>query len=78
MVIRRKLEEQANLQQAIELQSRRLMNLQLPDLKDDGIYHHLRSFSVGSPVSPPIHPHTQINHKVVMPSDATNHVNAEG
>ncbi|KAI6669590.1 hypothetical protein NL676_004475 [Syzygium grande] len=77
MVIRRKLEEQANLQQAIELQSRRLMNLQLPDLKDDGIYHHLRSFSVGSPVSPPIHPHTQISHKVVMPSDATNHVNAE-
>ncbi|XP_030522537.2 zinc finger CCCH domain-containing protein 55-like isoform X1 [Rhodamnia argentea] len=77
MVIRRKLEEQANLQQAIELQSRRLMNLQLPDLKDDGIYHHLRSFSVGSPVSPPIHPHTQINHKVVMPSDATNHENAE-
>lgn len=77
MVIRRKLEEQANLQQAIELQSRRLMNLQLPDLKDDGIYHHLRSFSVGSPLSPRIHPHTQINHKVVMPPDAPNHENAE-
>ena len=34
MLSRRKLEEQAELQQAIELQGRRLMNLQLLDFKN--------------------------------------------
>lgn len=34
IVLRRKLEEQAELQQAIELEGRRLMNLQLPDFKN--------------------------------------------
>ncbi|PPE01016.1 hypothetical protein GOBAR_DD01979 [Gossypium barbadense] len=42
MMLRRKLEEQADLQQAIELQGRRLMNLQLLDLKNQhhSSFHH--------------------------------------
>lgn len=50
---RRKLEEQADLQQALELQSRRLMGLQLLDVKRS---HHHRSLSTGAP---PIHSPTQ-------------------
>lgn len=46
---RRKLEEQAELQQALELQSRRLMGLQLLDVKK----HHNRSISAGSPIQSP-------------------------
>ncbi|RAL45179.1 hypothetical protein DM860_014589 [Cuscuta australis] len=44
MLWRRKLEEQADLQQAIEMHSRRLMNLQLLDVKRNS--HH-RAFSTG-------------------------------
>ncbi|CAN1189403.1 Zinc finger CCCH domain-containing protein 55 [Linum perenne] len=40
VMMRRKLEEQAELQQAIELQGRRLVNLQLPDLRGDYMQHH--------------------------------------
>lgn len=47
---RRKLEEQAELQQALELQSRRLMGLQLLDVKKN----HNRSISAGSPIQSPI------------------------
>ncbi|KAM7264108.1 hypothetical protein ACFE04_001791 [Oxalis oulophora] len=49
MLWRRKLEEQADLQQALELQSRRLMNLQLLDAKK----HHHRAISNGSPIPSP-------------------------
>jgi hypothetical protein len=64
MLIRRKLEEQqqaAELQQAIELQSRRLMGLQLLDLKSRNFSSHgngngsLNStMTVGSPTMSPI------------------------
>ncbi|KAJ9554940.1 hypothetical protein OSB04_009554, partial [Centaurea solstitialis] len=50
MILRRKLEERAELQQAMELQDRRLMNLQLSDLKN---HHFHPNLSVSSP--------TQIN-----------------
>ena len=49
MLWRRKLEEQAELQQALELQSRRLMSLQLLDVKK----HHHRALSAGSPIPSP-------------------------
>lgn len=52
MLLRRKLEEQADLQQAIELHRRRFMNLQLPELKREYIHHHQCSHSVGSPLYP--------------------------
>ncbi|KAF4361083.1 hypothetical protein F8388_016892 [Cannabis sativa] len=50
MLWRRKLEEQAELQQAIELQSRRIMGLQLLDVKK---HHHHRALSSGSPIQSP-------------------------
>ncbi|KAE8674945.1 Nucleic acid binding protein, putative isoform 2 [Hibiscus syriacus] len=66
MMLRRELEEQADLQQAIELQRRRFMNLQLPDFKNDGIHHHQRSLSVGASISLPAYSHAGQN---VDPSD---------
>lgn len=50
MLMRRKMEE-ADLQRAIELERRRVINLQLPDFKNNtgGVSSHHRSFSVGSP-----------------------------
>ncbi|XP_041995824.1 zinc finger CCCH domain-containing protein 53-like [Salvia splendens] len=48
---RRKLEEQADLQQAIELQNRRLMGLQLLDVKRNS--HH-RTLSSGAVISSPM------------------------
>ncbi|OIT22236.1 PREDICTED: zinc finger CCCH domain-containing protein 53-like isoform X2 [Nicotiana attenuata] len=52
MILRRKLEEQADLQQAIELQSRRLMNLQLLDVKRS---NHHRALSLGAVIPSPPH-----------------------
>ncbi|XP_057515186.1 zinc finger CCCH domain-containing protein 46-like [Amaranthus tricolor] len=49
MLMRKKLEE-ADLQQAIELQGRRLMNLQFLDLKN---HQHQHNASVGSPIPSP-------------------------
>ncbi|CAB4308847.1 unnamed protein product [Prunus armeniaca] len=65
MLLRRKLEEQAELQQAIELQGRRVMSLQLPDWKNDRLPHHQRSLSVGAhvPLSP--QSHVQINQNAI-------------
>uniref|UniRef100_A0A2P2JS18 Nucleic acid binding protein n=1 Tax=Rhizophora mucronata TaxID=61149 RepID=A0A2P2JS18_RHIMU len=55
ILLRRKLEEQADLQQAIELQGRRLINLQLLDLKNHTFSPHqyFRGLSSGSPLSSP-------------------------
>lgn len=77
MLLRRKLEEQAELQQAIDLQGRRMMNLQLPDL-DERIHHHQRSLSVGSPVPLTPQHHANINRSVMLPSDSINQEVAEG
>ncbi|OMO81789.1 hypothetical protein CCACVL1_12216 [Corchorus capsularis] len=56
MMLRRKMEEQA-----IELQRRKFMNLQLPDFKNDGINHHQRSQSVGASVALPTYSPTGQN-----------------
>ncbi|XWS52560.1 hypothetical protein CRYUN_Cryun11dG0081200 [Craigia yunnanensis] len=72
MMLRRELEEQADLQQAIELQRRRFMNLHLPDFKNDGIHHLQHSLSVGASISLPaysyasqiVHPSYSIKQKV--------------
>nr|KYP67977.1 Zinc finger CCCH domain-containing protein 46 [Cajanus cajan] len=64
MLWRRKLEEQADLQQALELQSRRLMGLQLLDIKK----HHQRALSTGSPVPSPTHSPNMFNQNLVLPS----------
>ena len=75
MMFRRELEGQADLQQAIELQRRRFMNLQLPDFKNDGIHHHQRSLSVGASVSLPAYSHTSQD---VHPSDSIKQEVSEG
>uniref|UniRef100_A0A5B6Z376 Putative zinc finger CCCH domain-containing protein 53 isoform X1 n=1 Tax=Davidia involucrata TaxID=16924 RepID=A0A5B6Z376_DAVIN len=73
MLLRRKLEEQAELQQAIELQGRRLMNLQLLDLKN---HHHNHQFqpnlSPGFPIASPTPSHSQINQSLMLPADGGN------
>ncbi|GAV65050.1 zf-CCCH domain-containing protein/RRM_6 domain-containing protein, partial [Cephalotus follicularis] len=65
MMFRRRLEEHADFQQAIELQRTRLMNLQLPNMKNEFIHHHQRSSSVGSSVLLPTSTH--INRDVHSP-----------
>lgn len=82
MLLRRKLEEQAELQQAIELQGRRLMNLQLPDFKNNRLPqhylpHHFRSLSVGAPVPLSPQSHAQISQNVI-PFDSIKQEVGEG
>ncbi|KAJ8751239.1 hypothetical protein K2173_016420 [Erythroxylum novogranatense] len=69
MILRKKLEEQAELQQAIELQGRRLINLELPEVRGDYINRHQRSLSVGTPVSLPTN--NAINQDTGVKSDVT-------
>ncbi|KAE9620193.1 hypothetical protein Lal_00019205 [Lupinus albus] len=64
MLWRRKLEEQADFQQALELQSRRLMSLQLLDIRKQ---HH-RTLSTGSPIPSPTHSPSMFNQNLVFPS----------
>ncbi|PWA35488.1 RNA-binding (RRM/RBD/RNP motifs) family protein [Artemisia annua] len=68
MMLRRKLEER-ELQQAIELQDRRLMNMQLADLKN----HQLQqSLSLGVVVHGGVHSPTQMNHDFKFSSSCNN------
>lgn len=64
MLWRRKFEEQADLQ-ALELQSRRLMGLQLLDIKKQ---HHHRALSTGSPIPSPTQSPNPFNQNIVLPS----------
>ncbi|XP_040994558.1 zinc finger CCCH domain-containing protein 53-like isoform X3 [Juglans microcarpa x Juglans regia] len=65
MLWRRKLEEQADLQQALELQSRRLMGFQLLDIKK---HNHHPALSTGSPVPSPTRSPNLYNQKSIFPS----------
>ncbi|KAL2987210.1 hypothetical protein AAZX31_11G015200 [Glycine max] len=67
VLLRRKIEEQAELQQVRELQERRLKNLQLPDFKNNPIHHHQRSLSVGIPLALPHQLHSHINDAGLSP-----------
>jgi hypothetical protein len=67
---RRKMEEQADLQQAIELQSRRLMGLQLLDAKRHN--HHHRALSTGAAISPPIHSPNFLHQNMFRSSSPTS------
>ncbi|CAN4080612.1 unnamed protein product [Withania somnifera] len=66
MMWRRKLEEQADLQQAIELQSRRLMNLQLLDVKRS---NHHRALSMGAVIPSPPHSPGFFNQNMIRSTD---------
>lgn len=68
MMLRRKLEER-ELQQAIDFQDRRLMNLQIADMKN----HQLqRSFSLGVGVHAGVHSPTQMNQNFMFSSSCNN------
>lgn len=76
LMLRRKFDEQLELQQAIEFQSKRLMNLQLPNLKNQPINHHQHSLSVGNYVTIPAH--NDINQNLILPSGGINQEVLEG
>ncbi|KAM1811938.1 hypothetical protein ACFX12_028520 [Malus domestica] len=63
MLWRRKLEEQADLQ-ALEIQSRRLMGLQLHDVKK----HHHHALSASSPIHSPTQSPNMFSRNIVLPS----------
>lgn len=66
MMLRRKIEQEAELQQAIELQGRRLMNLQLLDLKNQHRNDHFPpSLSPGLPTASQMQFHSPNNHNLV-------------
>ncbi|KAF2302529.1 hypothetical protein GH714_037409 [Hevea brasiliensis] len=64
-VLEEETKEQADLQQALELQNRRLMSLQLLDVKKD---HHHRALSAGSPIPSSTHTSNFCNHSQAFSS----------
>ena len=65
---RKKLEEQADLQHAIELQNRRIMDLQLLDVKRS--HHHHRALSTGAVIpSPTSYSPSYLNNSPFFASD---------
>ncbi|KAE8677213.1 Zinc finger CCCH domain-containing protein 55 [Hibiscus syriacus] len=78
MLLQRKMEEQADLQQAIELQGRRLMNLQMLDFKNQhqSPFHH--GLSTGSPIPSPTVSRTPTNQARIFPSDVFDQETPEG
>ncbi|XP_011080366.1 zinc finger CCCH domain-containing protein 22-like [Sesamum indicum] len=78
MMLRRKLEQEAELQHAIELQGRRMMNLQLMDLKNQNHNHHyLQSIQPGIPYSSPRQSRLLMNQHVTTSSDSINQEESE-
>lgn len=69
MLLRRKLEEQAELQQAIELHGRRLMNMQLLDLKNHNNHQYVHGLSTGSPIPSPTLSRTTNSQNLIFPPD---------
>ncbi|KAK4764217.1 hypothetical protein SAY87_013655 [Trapa incisa] len=69
-VLKRRLQEQAELLQALGLHERKLMNLQLSDLKNDCIYNQqpLHSLSLGSSSPIPIIANHNLGHHRIFPS----------
>ncbi|KAK9692318.1 hypothetical protein RND81_09G255900 [Saponaria officinalis] len=65
MLLRKKLEEQAEFQHALELQERRLMNLQLLDVKNQPHQHNVSvGFHVQSPNQSTLSPYDDVNQDV--------------
>ncbi|KAG2306427.1 hypothetical protein Bca4012_084550 [Brassica carinata] len=73
MMMRRKA-EQADLQQVLEFQRRRILNLQLPDLDSESFHHHQRSLSIGSPVHYP----SRVNQSMLFRSENAGEELVEG
>lgn len=68
MLLRRKLENQANLEQALELQERRLMNMQFLGIKNDSHHQHqyYQGLAEGSPFPSPTLPYTPKNQPLIV------------
>ncbi|GJS86461.1 zinc finger CCCH domain-containing protein 53-like protein [Tanacetum coccineum] len=66
---RKKLEEQADLQHAVELQNRRLMDLQLLDVKRS---HHHRALSTGAAILSPTYSPSYLNHSVFASNNSSS------
>ncbi|CAN4117991.1 unnamed protein product [Withania somnifera] len=79
MMLRRKIEQKAEFRQAIELQGRRLMNLQLLDLKNQHHNDHFPpSLSPGLPTASHMQFHSQTNNSLVpVSNDIDQEVPAE-
>lgn len=69
MMLRRKLEEEAELQQAIEYQGRRLMNFQLAELKN---HHHHHNHNHQLQPGFPIQSHARLHQNLMFPTDGVN------
>ncbi|XP_044483143.1 zinc finger CCCH domain-containing protein 55-like isoform X2 [Mangifera indica] len=76
MLLRRKFDEQLELQQAIEFQRKRLLNLQVPNLTNQPINHHQHSLSIGNPVTLPAY--NDINHNLILRTGGINQEVLEG
>ena len=75
MLWRRKLEEHAELQQAIELQNQRLTSLQLLNVKR---HNHHRALSTGAAIPSPTHSPSFFNQTLVPPFDRASPEVIEG
>lgn len=82
MLLAKKLEERANLQQAVELQGRRLMNLQLQDLKNQSYYGQQYQYDHGLPtessIPSPVLSWTPHNQTSLFPPNGTHQQVLEG
>ncbi|XP_057790189.1 zinc finger CCCH domain-containing protein 22-like [Salvia miltiorrhiza] len=78
MMLRRKLEQEAEIQHAIELQGRRIMNLHLMDLKNQHHNHHLlQGFRAGIPMSSPRQSQFLMNQNFIPSPEGSNQENTE-
>lgn len=71
-MMRRRKAEEVDLQEALEFQRRRLLNLQLPDMDSETFHHHhhQRSLSIGSPVH---FPSRSVNQSMLFRSENAGH-----
>lgn len=76
LMFRRKMEQEAELQQAIEYQGRRLMNLQLPDMLNHQLHRH--QLVVPVPVPFPAQTYSQINQGLAQSSDGITQEDLDG
>ncbi|KAG8388971.1 hypothetical protein BUALT_Bualt02G0180700 [Buddleja alternifolia] len=74
IMLRRKLEQEAELQHTIELQNRRMMNLQLMDLKNQNPNHNLMP---NFPISSPRQAQLLMNQKFTASSNGINQEDSE-
>lgn len=79
MMLRKKLEQEAELQHVIEVEGQRMLRLQLRDLKaQNHNNHYMQMFPSGIPYSSPRTSQMLMNHHVSASSHAINEDDSEG